>query len=455
MELEKHIGVNQLIGIDKPIPVSEYLGILNEGLREYYASIIGEVGQVSKSSRGHVYFSLKDHKKESVIYCVIWKSNFQMFGIDLVDGMEIVATGYPDIYEPTGRLTFKADTIELVGEGVLKKAYEELKLKLTGEGIFDVAKKRPIPEYPHKIGVITSIHGAVIHDFINNLGRYGFHVKIMDSRVEGQQAVRELLLSMRSFRKEDTDVLVMIRGGGSLESLMPFNNEALVREVSNYPVPVIAGIGHHLDVPLVSLAADAMESTPTATANLLNKSWDRAEHMVQRYQREIFKTYSHTLSETRFALGQSTNSIQAGLNTLINYYKEIEYTLKSNISKVAFTIQIKRRAMGEIARAVKRQFRRRVKGVEENIGRYWFNSLEPCFADHLLNVRKKIDIFDNIIRLNDPVRQLRLGYSITRISGKVVRSVGDVEIGDLLDIQVADGEIESQVKGKDKNEQKG
>ncbi|MGB7290822.1 MAG: exodeoxyribonuclease VII large subunit [Thermodesulfobacteriota bacterium] len=454
MQISKDSHFHQIGDIGQPIPVSEYIEFLNESLRGFYASIIGEVGQVSKSSRGHVYFSLKDKKKESVIYCVIWKDNYKLYGIELEDGMEIVSTGYPDIYEPTGRLTFKADAIELVGEGALKKAYEELKKKLAGEGIFDIDKKRPIPDYPNRIGVITSIHGAVIHDFINNLGKYGFHVKIMDSRVEGQRAVKDLLLSMRSFRKQDIDALVIIRGGGSLESLMAFNSESLVREVSNFPVPVIAGIGHHLDVPLVSLAADAMESTPTATANLLNESWEQAENTVERYQRDVFEQYSNGLRETRMRLEESISGVQRGLNVIFDFHSELERALKTSIAKVGYSILMDRRFIKSAGVSISRGFLRLVKTFDDYIRRVWRTSLHPDFTSQISYINQKLDFFDNTMRLNDPTRQLRLGYSITRHKGRVVRGIRDVQIGASLNTQVSDGVIDSSVTGVHKNEQK-
>jgi exodeoxyribonuclease VII large subunit len=454
MQIGKDSIFHQVGEVDQPIPVAEYIEFLNENLRRFYASIIGEVGQVNKSSRGHVYFSLKDQKKESVIYCVIWKGNYELYGVELEDGMEIVATGCPDIYEPTGRLTFKADAIELVGEGALKKAYEELKKKLAGEGIFDIEKKRPIPDYPNRIGVITSIHGAVIHDFINNLGKYGFHVKIMDSRVEGQQAVKELLLSMKSFRKQDIDALVIIRGGGSLESLMAFNNEALVREVSSFPVPVIAGIGHHLDVPLVSLAADALESTPTATANLLNKSWEQAENTIEKYQRDILEQYSYALKETQMRLEETISGVQGGLNLIFDFYRELEQTLKTSITKVRYSILMNRKIIKDVVVSIKRGFLRSVMTLDDYITGIWRISLPPDFISQLSFISQKLDFFENTVRLNDPARQLRLGYSITRHKGKVVRGIRDVQIGASLNTQVSDGVIDSKVKGVHKNEQK-
>lgn len=454
MQIGKRLDFDRFGAMDQPIAVSDYIGILNDSLRGFYASIIGEVGQVSKSARGHVYFSLKDKKKESVIYCVIWKGNYELYGVGLEDGMEIVATGCPDIYEPTGRLTFKADAIELVGEGALKKAYEELKKKLAAEGIFDIDRKRPIPDYPNRIGVITSAHGAVIHDFINNLGKYGFHVKIMDSRVEGQQAIKELLLSLRSFRKHDIDSLVIIRGGGSLESLMPFNNEALVREVSSFPVPVVAGIGHHMDVPLLSLAADAMESTPTATANLLNKSWEQAQHKVEKYQRDIRERYSYALRETEIRLEESISGIQLGLNLIFDLFRELERTLKTSIAKVGYSMLISRRFIKDAALSINKGFLHSVSICDNRVSDFWRILLHPGFKSQLSFLDHRLEVFANTVRLNDPARQLRLGYSITRHNGKVVRGARSVQTGDLLNTQVSDGVIDSTVEGVRNNEQK-
>ncbi|MEK7089254.1 MAG: exodeoxyribonuclease VII large subunit [Patescibacteria group bacterium] len=158
-----------------------------------------------------------------------------------------------------------------------------MKKRLTAEGIFAPERKRAIPMLPRRIGVVTSKEGAVIHDFINNLGKFGYEVMLVDSRVEGQQAVGPLLGAIRALKEKDIEVLVIIRGGGSLESLQAFNNEMLVRELASFPVPVIAGIGHDQDMPLVALMADAMTSTPTAVAHLLNRSWEDAYQRVRQF----------------------------------------------------------------------------------------------------------------------------------------------------------------------------
>jgi exodeoxyribonuclease VII large subunit len=186
--------------------------------------------------------------------------------------MEVIVEGTPSIYIPNGRFNFGVNTIELVGEGALKMAYDKLKKKLDSEGLFDIERKKLIPELPERIGLITSETGAVIHDFLTNIGKYGFKIKFFNSRVEGQLAIKDLLSAIEYFEDKDIDVLVIIRGGGSLESLQAFNNEVLIRKIADFEKPVICGIGHDKDVPLCALVADLLVSTPTAVTTVLNRS---------------------------------------------------------------------------------------------------------------------------------------------------------------------------------------
>lgn len=386
---------------DKIYSISEFVGLLNADLKWMKAKIVGEVGEVKAGPTGHMYFTLKDAKDGAMLNCIMWSSKYRLFGITLELGKKIMAHGSPEVYAPNGRLSFICDTIELAGEGDIKKQYDELKKKLTKEGLFDVVNKRPIPKYPHKIGVITSKQGAVIHDFLNNIGKFGFGIKMVDSRVEGQGAVEDLLASIKTFREKDIDVLVIIRGGGSIESLMPFNNELLVRKVVGFPVPVLVGIGHDKDVPLVAMAADRSESTPTAVANLLNESWEQALLVLERFERKIFANYGLIFERYKTVENRFKVSLQDFKNDLLNV---------KNILK---------------------------EYPEEYLGK--FVLLCDKFRERLVNIEKAVNI-------NNPERNLRLGYSIATISGKIVRKTGDVKPGQGLDVKVFDGTINTEVK---------
>ncbi|MFC1629755.1 exodeoxyribonuclease VII large subunit [Patescibacteria group bacterium] len=386
----------------KIFSVSGFIKFLNIGLKRSKAKIIGEVGEAKSGPTGHVYFTLKDEKdKGGMINCIIWRSRYSLYGIKLQEGMRIMAFGYPEIYPPSGRLSFIAETIEIAGEGELKKQYDELKKRLKEEGIFAEARKRPIPKYSQKIGVITSRQGAVLADFLNNIGNFGFKIKMIDSRVEGQTATKDLLASIRALRKKDIDVLVIIRGGGSLESLMPFNNELLVREVASFPVPVIAGIGHDKDEPLLALAADAAESTPTAVANLLNKSWQEALLLLERYERGILGYFAGIFEKYRRAERSLMISFGNFKNTLLN----VKINLRNSADKSFF-------------------------GFESLLSR----------------VDQQIRHAEKTVSSNNPERQLMLGYSIVRHSGRIIRTVQNARIGSNIDIRVSDGEINSEVK---------
>lgn len=384
----------------RPLSVSQFIGLLNERLREIDVEIAGEVSRVSCPPSGHVYFSLKDESADCVLDCVVWRSQYEVLGIRLEAGMRIVAAGHADVYGPTGKLSFKARAIELTGEGILKKRYEELKQKLAAEGVFAEERKRPIPEYPRRIGVVTSRNGAVIHDILNNLGRFGFKVQLSDSRVEGPEAVPSLLAAIRVFRTLPIDVLVIARGGGSMEALQAFDNELLVREIINFPVPVIAGIGHHQDVPLLALAADAHASTPTAVANLLNRSWQEASFRLGNATERILGIY---------------RNIVAGAASMLDYSPYFRSVVRMCV------------------------------GAKEDV-----DDLEAAivgsFEATTLRAREKLQTLQRVIAANDPARNLRLGYAIARKGGKVVRSKDVFRNGGSFDLQLADGIIEADAK---------
>lgn len=375
-----------MTGTEQLFTVAEYIELLNTFLKREVIRLSGEVTQVQKAASGHAYFTVKDEKENATLSAVIWKFNYARCGVTLEPGMQVILSGTPNVYAPTGRLSFVADTVELVGEGALKKAYDELKKKLTGEGVFSPERKREIPELARVIGVVTSREGAVIHDFLNNLGKYGYEVRFADARVEGQQAVEPLLGAIETMRREFTcpttggpiEALVIIRGGGSLESLQAFNNEILVRALVSFPAPVIAGIGHDQDVPLAALAADAMVSTPTAAAHLLNRSWDEAyaklrqvPYLVERVGRELTRIRTDLMLAGEAVVDHTADGI---------------------------------RRTGELLAAAERT-----------------------------------------IRLSNPERQLHLGYAIARKGGKVVKSTREVTGGDRLTLQLSDGIVGTEV----------
>lgn len=382
----------------KPLSVIAYLEVLNETLRGIDVSIVGEVSKASFPPSGHVYFDLKDEAGDGVLHCVVWRAIYENLGIRLEAGMRVVIVGSASVYAPRGELSFRVRAMELTGEGVLKKRYEELRKKLAAEGAFSEERKRAVPDYPERIGVVTSRNGAVIHDILNNLGRFGFRVFLADARVEGPEAVESLLAALRKLRTVPMDVLIIARGGGSMEALQAFDNERLVRALIDFPVPVIAAIGHHQDVPLAALAADVHVSTPTAAANFLNRSWQDAAFRLARDGERVRVSYGNALA-------------RAGRSLELSRYEE--------------RLRAMRRAAAErLAYA-----ERRIAGTCDGLVRF---------------ARMRLDTAARIITANDPARNLRLGYTLVRYRGKIVKKAGSVPPGGEMEVQFSDGNISAK-----------
>jgi exodeoxyribonuclease VII large subunit len=278
--------------------VSAFLDYVNEVLNLENISVKGEISGWKIHPTG-IYFSLKDKEDGSVLDCYMSPYVYRGLGLNVEDGMEVKVGGIPSIYKPKGRFSFRLEMMELVGEGSLKKAYELLKRKLQEEGLYD--RKRPLPEFIRKIGIITSRSGAVIDDFRKNIDKLGHDMYLYDVRVEGARAVNLITNAVKWFNKNkpDLDVLVIMRGGGSLEDLQAFNHELVCREVFASKIPTICAIGHDRDVPIMCLVGDAATSTPTAAAMLINKTWDRLRESLLQYERELFHGIEGLVQDVR------------------------------------------------------------------------------------------------------------------------------------------------------------
>ena len=403
------------------ISVSQYLDKLNTTLKRERAKIVGEVsGFQEYPGRTYLYFSIKDSKDQSTVKCFMWKRDFHISGVSLADGMEVIITAYPNVYKPNGGLTMQVELLELVGEGALQIAYEKLKKKLENEGFFAESRKRLLPDFPHRIGVITSKNGAVINDFLTNIGKFGYEILFVDSRVEGQDAIKDLLSAVETLKHKNIDVLVIMRGGGSLESFLAFNNEMLVRSVAKFPVPVLTGIGHDKDISLISLVSDKNVSTPTAVANLLNSTWNDALSGVNMSEQKIVSNFESTLKNNRFLIENSEITIQHRFMSLLEIFKRAEQTLLSAVTHIDSGIA---RLKEVIALQTK--------------------ELNRGFVLLYTNTKNLLTQSEKAILLGSPENQLSRGYSIVRYGGKVLRSVKNVKKGDKLDVSLADGIIKA------------
>ena len=408
----------------EPLSISQFLDGVNLELSGMAARVRGEVSSVDERERV-TYFSLKDATDGSTLPCLIFRSAYAMSGVRLAIGDEVIVEGAPEIWKPMGKLSFKCSVVEYAGEGALKKAYDALLAKLTVEGLLAPERKREIPAFPHRIALLTSRDGAAIGDFMMNVGRHGYVIDLYASSVEGARAVPELLAGVRMFNRhaDRYDVLVIIRGGGSLESLQAFNNEMLVREIANSKIPVIAGIGHEKDITLATLVADAGVSTPTAASRLVRQSWEDGAERVLRAEHVLRSRTGDLVAGLREALGRMDAA-------LLEHFQ----TMKERIRTIVERFLAKREALAY-------GFRHGYESIDV-LG----NGLRKGKATMLAAAAETVARIEILLKQFDPNRALNLGYSLVRLgNGAILRKSKDARIGDMIDVRLSEGGIEAEI----------
>ncbi|MEI9966725.1 MAG: exodeoxyribonuclease VII large subunit [Candidatus Moraniibacteriota bacterium] len=412
------------IASQEPLSVSQFLDGLNVELSGLAARIRGEVTSLDIRERV-VYFSLKDPSDESTLPCFIFRSAYALSGVPLALGDEVVVEGVPNVYKPLGRLAFQVGFIELFGEGALKKAYDLLFQKLESAGIFAQERKRELPLFCERIALITSKDGAAIDDFRMNLSLSGMRVSFYPTAVEGKRAVLEILAGIKYFNQtpEKFDALVVIRGGGSLESLQAFNNEMLVQAVADSKIPTLLGIGHEKDVTLAALAADRMVSTPTATAKLLSQPWSEARSLITHFEQHLPLLFQERLVLATRLLDRGSEGLLTALGSVRDQVRMCEQGMAERIVELSGYV--------------------RERQTELSITR---QKMQENFRFLLLRVRRALEASEEALALYDPRRALALGYSLIKKGERVLKTAGETRVGDILDIQLGRGSLSAEVK---------
>jgi exodeoxyribonuclease VII large subunit len=270
-------------GPPAPLTVGELTGRLKQLVESRFTGVLveGEVSNCRQWSSGHVYFTLKDDTAQ--LRAVVFRLTARQLKFRLEDGMHVVARGRIGLYEVKGEYQLICDAIEPHGLGALQAAFDQLKRRLSAEGLFDTARKRPLPALPRRIGIVTSLDGAALRDILRVLTvrHPAARVVIRPARVQGDGAPRELVRALVAIaRVPEVDVVIIARGGGSAEDLWAFNDETLARAIADCPVPVISGVGHEIDVTIADLVADVRAATPSNAAELVVERADQLRERV-------------------------------------------------------------------------------------------------------------------------------------------------------------------------------
>jgi exodeoxyribonuclease VII large subunit len=438
-------------------PVRTLVGQVRELIEQEYGDVWveGEISNFRPAPSGHIYFTLKDADAQLPI--VLFRRQAMLLRFRPEDGLHVLVRGRVSIYEQRGQMQLVAETMEPVGIGSLQLAFEQLKGRLAAEGLFDATRKRPLPAFPRTVGIVTSPTGAVIRDFLNIVARRhsGLNVLLVPVSVQGDQAAAEIdaaIALLNAIAADDpahVDLIVLARGGGSLEDLAAFNSERVARAIASSRLPLVSAIGHETDFTIADFAADLRAPTPSAAAELITE----AQHKIAEYR----ATQSHRLDRAvRFQLLQTRQRLshlpvsraEARLVTLLHRQAQRLDDLAFRV-EAAVTVQLRQRQsrVASLAAAVLHHDPRQALSQARQ-------RLEACRSNFQRTLERMLHARANALgalhaRLHSlsPLAVLDRGYALVVDSdGGVVRSTSQLSPGDPLTTRLSDGAFTSRVE---------
>lgn len=392
-------------------------------LRDVYIS--GEISNYTHHFSGHMYFSLKDSKAK--INCVMFKGDTLSLKFKPQNGQKVIIRGRISIYERDGKYQVYCVGMEPDGIGSLYTAYEQLRKKLQEEGLFDVARKKSLPFFPKRIGVVTSKTGAVIKDIINvSINRFkNVDILLYPAKVQGEGAEKTIIEGIEYFNlKEDVDVIIIGRGGGSIEELWAFNEESLARAIYKSEKPIISAVGHETDFTIADFVSDVRASTPSHAVEIVVPSLKGLQYNIETLENKILSLIKVKIKinksalislEKRLNILSPTRKLEENYQHLDLLHDKIINNFKSRVRKNRNSILI----------------------LEKDI--------TSIFEKELINKKSRFSNLLSKIDALSPINVLKRGYSFTKINGKVINSITKVKVEDILNINMIDGKVDCKV----------
>ena len=413
----------------------------------------GEISNFRAHDSGHLYFTLKD--RDSQIRAVMFRSQARLLRFRPENGMQIVLRGRVTVYEDKGDLQLSAEYLEPKGAGALQIAFEQLKAKLEAEGLFDAARKKPVPPLPRRIGIVTSPQAAALRDILNILRRrhHSANILIFPAQVQGESAANEVAAGIKYFnRAKNVDVIIVTRGGGSAEDLAAFNHEGLARSVAASQIPVISAVGHETDVTIIDFVADLRAPTPSAAAELVIRSRQEIEEQAEGLRLRLGRAVRYRLLMARQALIQAAQQgafarMMDGINQRQQKLDDLTFRLEKTERRL---IEQHRRRWERASAAVRHYDARRVlAGIRKDLASQTAN-LAAATRNALVFQKSRLHRLQLQLQALSPVSILERGYALVFDSaGRLVKSTAQVEMGDEISARLAQGTFTARVQKKD------
>jgi len=432
--------------------VRELVSAVRTRLEQEYTDVWveGEISNFRSHGSGHLYFTLKD--EHSQIRAVMFRSQARLLRFRPEDGMHIVLRGRVTIFEGRGELQLSAEYLEPKGAGALQIAFEQLKARLAAEGLFDSARKKPLPSLPRSIGIVTSPKAAALRDILNILGRRHrtANVLVYPAQVQGETAAGEVTAGLRYFnRARCVDVIIVARGGGSAEDLAAFNHEGLARAAASSEIPVISAVGHETDFTILDFVADLRAPTPSAAAELVIRSRQEIEAQAESLRLRLARAVRYRLLMARQSLGEVARDgalarMMEGLHRREQRLDDLDFRLE----KAERRLIEKHRRRSERASAAVRHYdaRRMLSGIRRELGTQ-AGSLRFAMRASLAARRARIDRLDHQLKALSPLAILERGYALIFDSaGSLVKDSRQVDAGERISARLAHGSLAAKVE---------
>jgi exodeoxyribonuclease VII large subunit len=409
-----------------------------------------EISNLSRPSSGHWYFSLKDANAQ--VRCCMFRQRNMLCRFSVKDGQRVMVRARLGLYEPRGEYQLVIDHMEDVGLGALQRQFEELAAKLSAEGLFAQERKRPLPKLPKRIGIITSPTGAAVRDILHVLARRfaAIPVLIYPVSVQGASATGELCAAIAAAgRRADCDVLILARGGGSLEDLWAFNQEALARAMANSPIPIITGIGHEIDFTIADFCADVRAPTPSAAAEIVVP--DAEEWLVSlrrsaaRLQRALLRSMESRAQRLRWLSARAALvSPTARLAQQSQRLDELEQRLASCMARL---LAERRSTLSELRSLLWQASPiAQVQGAAAR-QKLLFSRLRTAALDNLRRARERLAPLERTLNAVSPLATLQRGYAIVvSAEGRILRDAAEAAPGSIIEARLAQGSVRAKVE---------
>ena len=412
----------------------------------------GEVSNLARPSSGHIYFSLKDASAQ--LRCAMFQRQNARLGFDVRDGLHVVAHGRVSLYTARGDFQLIVESLEPAGEGLLRLKFEAMKRKLNEEGLFDVDRKRGLPAWPRAIGVVSSITGAALRDILTVLDRRcpAIPVIIYPTAVQGEGAATQIVQAIENAsRRHDCDVLIIGRGGGSLEDLWAFNEERVARAIYAADIPVVSAVGHEIDFTIADLVADVRAPTPSAAAELVSPDMLEVKANIMQLRQRLAVSMKSVLKVQTAELAQLMQRLVSPQRQLESHFQRLDEL--SQRLPVAFGTQLKLRRLGLqtlLSRVSAGSPRSHINGLRRDVS-YIQQRLAASIKLNLVERTQALARLQSILRAVGPTATLERGYAIVMDrTGKLVTNAAHLKPQDEVTTRLARGRFRSSVTATEK-----